>query len=501
MNKRKVLKNIISSLLCQGTALIYGFIIPALIIQTFGSKTNGLVSSITQFLSYIVLLEAGIGPVIKNALFKPIVEKKISSIENVIGTTNKFFKRISIVFIGYIFFLCCFYPLTVNHSFSVLFTISLILIISISLFFEYFMGMTYKLFLQADQKNYVIDYINMITYIISLMVMVLLMHFDFSIHVIKIAGSLLYVFRPLCLKFYFDHNYGYKINKKSNYQLEKKWDGLAHHVASVIQGNTDVVILTLFGDLISVSIYSIYSLVVRGIESVIVALTNGIDSFFGKMMVDDKQTYINSKFNMYSFVYYTLVTILLGCCLLLIIPFIKIYTSNITDANYVQPLFGYLLVFASFFFVIRYPFSSIVYAKGHFKETSKFSIVEPIVNILVSVVLIYKFGLIGVAIGTLVSMPIRSFGFCFYAVRKILHTKSYFYLKIIFVSLVELLFCLTLNLMIGPIAANDYLEWIFLAILVFIVLSIVIVFNNYWIFRKDLNLSFQKFKKGILKRE
>ena len=67
MRSKKAILNIISSLLLQVTTLICGFIVPKIIIEKFGSNVNGLVSSITQFLAYITLLEAGIGPVIKSA--------------------------------------------------------------------------------------------------------------------------------------------------------------------------------------------------------------------------------------------------------------------------------------------------------------------------------------------------------------------------------------------------------------------------------------------------
>lgn len=59
----------------QITILICGFIVPKVIITNFGSNVNGLVSSITQFLAYITLLEAGMGPVVKSALYGPIAKK------------------------------------------------------------------------------------------------------------------------------------------------------------------------------------------------------------------------------------------------------------------------------------------------------------------------------------------------------------------------------------------------------------------------------------------
>ena len=68
MRSKKALYNIITNLIMQGSAIIYGFVIPKIIIDYFGSDVNGLVSSITQFLAYITLLESGFGPVVKSIL-------------------------------------------------------------------------------------------------------------------------------------------------------------------------------------------------------------------------------------------------------------------------------------------------------------------------------------------------------------------------------------------------------------------------------------------------
>lgn len=58
MRSKKAILNIITSLLLQVVVLICGFIVPKLIITNFGSDVNGLISSITQFLAYISLLES-----------------------------------------------------------------------------------------------------------------------------------------------------------------------------------------------------------------------------------------------------------------------------------------------------------------------------------------------------------------------------------------------------------------------------------------------------------
>jgi len=483
-NKKIVIKNILSSLSLQGISLIYGFIVPVLIIRTFGSNVNGLVSSITQFLAYIMLLEGGIGPVITNALFKPLVEKNNKELEDILGRTNIFFRKISYIFVIYIVLLCIVYPL-LNNNFSILYTVSLILIISVSKFSEYFLGMTYSLFFKADQKNFIIDNINSISYIINLIIIVILVNLNFSIHAIKLISAITFVVKSIAFRLYFNKKYNLKINNQSTYKLEKQWDGVVHHVATAVQDNTDITVLTVFSNLTNVSIYSVYALVTKGIRSVIVSLTNGIDAFFGKKLINkDDEDSVKRNFDIYTFIFYTITTILLSTTLVLIIPFISVYTNNITDANYVIPVFAYLLVFAEFNFVIRYPYSTIVYAKGHFKETRNFSIIEPIVNLILSIVLVVKYGIIGVAIGTLISMPIRSLGFIYYGATKILNNKFINSLKIILVSLFEMILVFGIYLLIGYIQVTNYLQWIVLAIIAFIIIACFVVLINALLFKK-----------------
>ena len=167
MRSKKTVLNIFSSLSLQIIVIISSLIVPKLIISSFGSDVNGLVTSITQFLAYITLLESGIGPVVKAALYKPLATKNKHEIVNILKSTEKFFKTIGKIFIVYLILLFMFYPILVNNEFNYLYTISLILIISISTFFEYFFGLTYQLFLDAKQESYIINFLRIGTYMLK----------------------------------------------------------------------------------------------------------------------------------------------------------------------------------------------------------------------------------------------------------------------------------------------------------------------------------------------
>lgn len=105
------------------------------------------------------------------------------------------------------------------------------------------------------------------------------------------------------------------------------------------------------------------------------------------------------------------------------ITIVKVYTTNITDANYLQPVFAVLLVLAEFVYCIRDPYVAVAYASGKFRETSKYAIIEALINIVISVILVRSLGLAGIAIGTLIAMVYRM-------IAHVIYLQKIFYLEV-----------------------------------------------------------------------
>ena len=82
--KNKLSINIVSTFLLQFVTIVSGFIIPKSILAAFGSEVNGLISSLTQFLNYINLIEGGVSSVIMSSLYTPLFEKNQKNSENLI---------------------------------------------------------------------------------------------------------------------------------------------------------------------------------------------------------------------------------------------------------------------------------------------------------------------------------------------------------------------------------------------------------------------------------
>ena len=71
----RIKHNLISSLVYQVVLITLSFLLPRLYLENFGSEVNGVLSTIKQIFTYMVLLEAGVGLATTQALYKRIGEK------------------------------------------------------------------------------------------------------------------------------------------------------------------------------------------------------------------------------------------------------------------------------------------------------------------------------------------------------------------------------------------------------------------------------------------
>lgn len=507
MRSKKALLNSAAALLLEFVSVVCGFIVPRLIIGTYGSEVNALTSSITQFLSYISLIEAGVGGVVRAALYKPLADGNNRAVSGIIAASEKFFRKIAYIFIAYTAVLAALFPVLVNKSFGWWFTASLIIIIALSTFAQYYFGVTYTVLVQADQRRYITSFLQIITIILNAVMVVIFINFGASIQFLKLATSLIYVLRPLVLNIYVRKKY--KIDKSvpaDNSAVSQRWDGLGHHIAYFVNLNTDVVILTVVSklsqslSLAEVSVYTVYYSVVNGIMKVASTLSSGVEAALGNMIAKNEYENLNKKFNLYEFASFTLVTFLFTCAGLLTVPFMKVYMHGVTDANYIRPLFGCILVLANAMYSIRIPYHSVVYAAGHYKQTKNGAFLEAGINIVLSAALVPFFGIVGVAIGTFVAMSFRTVQYVFYLSKNILNRSvKYFFFRLATSTLTVLISVAAVHF-VPNIEMNGYLNWLIYACIVGVIVLAATCLVNLAFFKKDFFETIALAKKAVFSK-
>ena len=486
MRSKNAMLNIAFSLVVQLLTAISGLIVSRLILQTFGSNVNGLVASITQFLSYVSLLEAGVGGVIRAALFKPLADNDNEQISGIVKATRVFFSKIAIAFGFYVVILAIAYPYTVKGTFSWEYVSSLILIISLSTFFEYFFCLPYINLLSADQKVWIISILNSLLLVINIVVLYLAISVGLGIHGVKICGFVVYIIKPVFYALYVRKHY--KIQKVSNkYVIKQKWNGIIHNLAQFVHNNTDIVLISLLINVSEVSVYAVYYAVASGIERITTSISIGCAAGIGDVIARDEKEQLYNITNQFEFIQSGIATILFSTTGVLIVPFIQLFTAGVTDTDYIRPVFAYILVLAELFFCIRSIYSTIILNAGHYRETQINAIAEAAINIVVSLSLISRLGIIGVAIGTLTGMLARTLLDVRYLSRNIVYRSPALFLKCLGVNgLVFITTSVICNLI--PLAITSWLSWIISAVIVFSI-TVIIALIIYIIFYKSLLMS------------
>ena len=507
MRSKKALMNTTTSLLLQFVTVISGFIVPRIIIGTYGSDVNGLTASITQFLGYIALFEAGVGGVVRAAMYKPLAHKDMTKLSGIVRATESFFRKIALIFVGYMLVLAAVFPILVNNSFDWMFTASLVVIIGISTFAQYYFGMTYTVLLYADQRRYVTSYLQIFTIILNAVLVVIFAKLGASIHWLKLGTAAVYVLRPIILNWYVKR--GYKLDKKvkpDTQAIKQRWDGLGHHIAYFVNLNADVVILTLVSKISSafsvaeVSVYTVYHAVVYGIVNITGSVSTGMEAGFGNMIAKGEKENLNKKFALYEFIYYTIVTVMFTCAGILILPFIKVYTSGISDVNYIRPAFAYIIVCAYAAYAIRSPYNTLTLAAGHYKQTRNGAFAEAVINIVVSIICVFIWGIVGVSIGTLAAMVFRTVQYAWYLSKNILQRSlSVFVKRIVVALLISVVSVITMKIL-PDMNVDSYFDWIIFAVETAIVVSTYTVVFSLLLSKKELFETLKYIRTTFLKR-
>ncbi len=487
MNKKLSL-NIITSLTLQIVALVVGLVIPRLILSTFGSEVNGLVSSINQILSYVNLLEGGVASVMMANLYKPLYDADNYQLSRVIKTMFSFFRKLGLIFILYQIVVAFVYPLIVHTNFNYAYVFSLVIILGINTFIQYVFSFSYKLLLNADNKLYLTNIVQIVLTLLNAILVYIGLKIYPNIHFIKLITASVFLLQPVCYYYFVKTNYDIDKNVSTDSNLiAQRWDGFGINLAAFIHNNTDVVILTAFSNLKTVSIYSVYLLVINGVKSLLVSILTSFTPIIGKYIAKNDLKELTDYFEYYEFISLSLVYGAFTICLLLIVPFVMLYTKNLTDANYYQPTFAIVIILAEMVYCLREPYQNIAYQANHFRQTRKYAYIEAILNIVLSIIFVSKFGLIGVALGTLFSMIYRTYFQVVYLEKNILYrSRKIFFYYIITFSLIPLVSYLLFEKFI-LVQNFNFIILVLLALIIttIIYLIITIIFHRK-IFKKFL---------------
>ncbi len=484
-NTKKTILNFVISIGSQLIILVMGLVIPRIVLIHYGSDTNGLISTITQIFTYMALLEAGISASAKNALYKPIKENDRKGISFYMSAAQRYYRKISVIYFIGIVVLSVLIPFVLKTEVNYLTIMFYTFFEGLTSVVSFYFINTWTCFLGASGKNYIVITISLLTKILCNTVRIVLSLFNINIAFIQIGYFVVSLITLFIYRTYMRRQYGW-IDYSAASKDVKLVDRNAYVVTEIawtVFSSTDMIVLSIFVSTSLSSVYSIYNMVFVAINGLLNAAYSAIYYNLGHAYVEGGEQYKKMHDIFHSF-FLAAMTILMCVTYLLIIPFIRLYTTGITDINYIYKWLPLLFCLIQMLSWSRYIAGNLSGVAGYAKQTSYVSLIEAIINIILSIILVNFFGITGVLLATVLALPLKVIYLNWLAEKKIMKRSPLKTLLTIGVN--YSIFILTV--IIAPLLEFriDKYSIFFLYGFILLIVYVIIVFGANCIINRDL---------------
>lgn len=489
-------KNMYSGILYQACTLIVGFLLRKYLVDYLGIYNLGVTGVFENAMAMLNLLDFGIGSACMYYLYKAFAKENREQVATVYVYFRKIYRKVALAIL----------------------VIGLLVLLNIQLIIDIennrlFLQLVFALFLlkavlnhllicprtclQCDGKRYIGTVADLGSMIVFAFIKIYFLTKTGSlviyliILIIEMLMAVLYIYYRF-IKEYRDIDFS---NAKRDEQIE---EGIAAYSRSlavsninfVVYSSTDNIVLSKFCGTVIVGYMSNYYMIVNAVKGFLTQVTSAVEANLIKNYnvdhMDKKAEYDLSMF--FCFV----ISSFCGVCLYnLTDPFISLYFGQgfVLDKK--------IILFMSIALLIAYfkkPSSTVVISRKMVNREIPFTVSMMVTNIVLSILLSYKLGPVGVLLGTVISESILFIGDEILAYNSGIGLgKDTLIKKTIYILIVVLEYIISSRLMIS---VGSYFDWLIdLVICTLVIAAFTLLFFRTEEFKALIGYMFRK-KKG-----
>lgn len=464
--------------------MFLGFVSRKVFINYIGVEVLGLNTTANNLLQFLNLAEMGIGSAIAFTLYKPLAQNDIFTIKEVVQVQGWLYKRIAtIVAIGAII-LMAFFPLIFEKiSLPLWYAYASFGVLLYSALLTYFIN--YKqIVLSASQQDYKITLSYKATLVVKNVVQIFAISYFSNGYIWWLV--LQFVFATLAsinLNMVIKRNYPYLrgidthigtlVKEKYRIVIVKVKQLFFHKMAGYVLNQTSPLIIYAFTSLTMVAVYGNYMLIAGGLTMLLQAIFNSVAAGVGNLIAQGERGHILSVFRELFTSRFFCVTILIFCLFRLIDPFITLWVGS----EYLLERDTLIIIISIMYInLMRSVVDNFIFGYGLFKDIWA-PVVESILNISLSIIFGYLWGITGILSGVLVSLILIVFiwkPFFLFKYGMKVDCKVYLRMYLIHflicaISMISSIYILSL-VSITPL---NYFNWILLAVITFFTFAII----------------------------
>lgn len=419
--------------ICSGiVAGILAFAVRKAFVSYLPVELLGLEGFLVNVLNMLSLAEIGISTVISYGLYRELANKN----QQEINMLMNIYRYVYFVFGIFVFLagVVIFFTLPfIVHDKSVpwgyvqfVYCIQLGIVLS-----SYFLAYKRTLF-TADQKDYKCIRIDTVCTTVNNICKLFAIIFVQSYVLYAISSLAFNIFANLLIAREIKKDYPFLHYVRITFSEMRKREFLkdvknffVHKVSYIVYGSTDAIVVSSILGLRMSGLLANYVLIEQSVYKVIYKILQGIIPTVGNLVYDDDRDKVLRIYMTLDFFYYLLGTYISCLYIVALQPFICLFFGNellLPDA-YVFALAVNMLL--SVQFENAYNFRS---THGCYEYDRKYMMASAIANIVVSVVLVYKLGIVGIMIGTIFGFLFIGYGRVKFVFDNILHISKKDYL-------------------------------------------------------------------------
>lgn len=407
MRSKSSAKNLVVALIGQAFGLIISFIARIIFVKFLSDEYLGLNGLFTNLLTMLSLVELGVGSALVYSLYKPLADGDNEKVKSLMDLYRKAYNIIGgvVLIIGILFIPFYRYLISEVPSISHLDFIYILFVLNTAI--SYFYSYKRSLII-CDQKRYIATIYRYVFYFLLNVFQIIVLFLTHNYILYLITQVVFTWLENICISIKADRMYPY-LNDKNIKKLDKKELNtisknvramLFHKIGGVVVNSTDNILISKLVGLIAVGMYSNYYLITSALDTITAQFFNAITASVGNLGACTNSKKVKETFNTTFFLNYLIYGVITVCLLILFNPFIEVWLGK----KYLFD-FGVVLVITICFYLkgIRKTCLTFKDALGLFWQDRYKPIIESIINLVASIILGIKYGVLGIFMGTIIS--------------------------------------------------------------------------------------------------
>lgn len=407
MRSKSSAKNLVVALIGQAFGLIISFIARIIFVKFLSDEYLGLNGLFTNLLTMLSLVELGVGSALVYSLYKPLADGDNEKVKSLMDLYRKAYNIIGgvVLIIGILFIPFYRYLISEVPSISHLDFIYILFVLNTAI--SYFYSYKRSLII-CDQKRYIATIYRYVFYFLLNVFQIIVLFLTHNYILYLITQVVFTWLENICISIKADRMYPY-LNDKNIKKLDKKELNtisknvramLFHKIGGVVVNSTDNILISKLVGLIAVGMYSNYYLITSALDTITAQFFNAITASVGNLGACTNSKKVKETFNTTFFLNYLIYGVITVCLLILFNPFIEVWLGK----KYLFD-FGVVLVITICFYLkgIRKTCLTFKDALGLFWQDRYKPIIESIINLVASIILGIRYGVLGIFMGTIIS--------------------------------------------------------------------------------------------------